>query len=70
MYALRIPLPLVDPASITLGRVDDDLLIGAAGVRRRLTLASVLKRCDTDGADLEGDDLVVRFRPDPQVWPR
>lgn len=70
VYALRIPLPLVDPSSITLGRVDDDLLIGAAGVRRRMTLAPVLKRCHTDRADLEGDELVVRFRPDPQVWPR
>ncbi|MFF0817012.1 ArsA family ATPase [Rhodococcus sp. NPDC003318] len=70
VYALRIPLPLVDPATITLGRVGDDLLIGAAGVRRRMTLASVLRRCVTVGAGLEGDDLVVRFRPDPEVWPQ
>lgn len=70
VYALRVPLPLVDPATITLGRVGDDLLIGAAGIRRRLTLASVLRRCTTVGAGLEGDDLVVRFRPDPTVWPQ
>lgn len=70
VYALHVPLPLVDPASITLGRVEDDLLIGAAGVRRRMTLASVLRRCHTDSAGLEGGELVVRFRPDPQVWPQ
>ncbi|MGW0044442.1 ArsA family ATPase [Rhodococcus sp. NPDC003348] len=70
VYALRVPLPLVDPASLSLGRVGDDLLIGAAGVQRRLPLASVLRRCDTVDAGLEGDDLVVRFRPDPQVWPQ
>ncbi|MFD1813069.1 ArsA family ATPase [Rhodococcus gannanensis] len=70
VYALRIPLPLVDPASVTLGRVGDDLLVGAAGIRRRWPLASVLKRCDAVAADVEGDDLVVRFRPDPEVWPQ
>ncbi|MFD4294041.1 ArsA family ATPase [Rhodococcus sp. NPDC058532] len=70
VYALRVPLPLVDPASITLGRMGDDLLIGAAGVRRRMPLASVLRRCEAVGADVEDDRLVVRFRPDPEVWPQ
>lgn len=70
VYALRIPLPLVDPATVTLGRVGDDLLVGAAGVRRRWPLASVLKRCDAIGAGVEGQDLVVRFRPNPEVWPQ
>ncbi|TQF73571.1 ArsA family ATPase [Rhodococcus spelaei] len=69
VYALRLPLPLVDPSTLTVGRVEDDLLIGAAGVRRRVTLASVLRRCVTDSAGFEGGDLVVRFRPDPGVWP-
>lgn len=70
VYALRLRLPLVDPSTLTLGRVEDDLVVGAAGVRRRVKLASVLRRCTTVGAQFEGDDLVIRFRPDPQVWPQ
>ncbi|MFC4602176.1 ArsA family ATPase [Rhodococcus kronopolitis] len=70
LYAMRVPLPLADPTGLTLGRVEDDLVVGAAGLRRRIRLASVLRRCTTVGADFEGDDLVVRFRPDPQVWPQ
>ncbi|MFD4182028.1 ArsA family ATPase [Rhodococcus sp. NPDC058514] len=70
VYALRLRMPLVDPSTLTLGRVEDDLVVGAAGVRRRVKLASVLRRCTTDGAQFEGGDLVIRFRPDPQVWPQ
>uniref|UniRef100_UPI00319E25A9 ArsA family ATPase n=1 Tax=Rhodococcus oryzae TaxID=2571143 RepID=UPI00319E25A9 len=69
VYALRLRMPLVDPSTLTLGRVEDDLVVGAAGVRRRVRLASVLRRCTTVGAQFEDGDLVVRFRPDPQVWP-
>ncbi|MFC7447021.1 ArsA family ATPase [Rhodococcus daqingensis] len=69
VYALRLRMPLVDPSTLTLGRVEDDLVVGAAGVRRRVRLASVLRRCTTEGARFEDGDLVIRFRPDPQVWP-
>ena len=69
VYALRMHLPLVDPASLSLGRADDDLIVGADGHRRRVRLASVLRRCTVDSAELDGAHLVVRFRPDPSVWP-
>ncbi|HEY5856886.1 MAG TPA: ArsA-related P-loop ATPase [Aldersonia sp.] len=69
VYALRMHLPLVDPASLSLGRADDDLIVGADGHRRRVRLASVLRRCTVDSAELDGAHLVVRFRPDPNVWP-
>ena len=69
MYRLRLELPQVDPAALTLGRVDDDLIIGAAGLRRRVRLASVLRRCIVMDAQLRGGELTVRFRPDPEVWP-
>ena len=49
VYRLRLELPQVDPAALTLGRVDDDLIIGAAGMRRRVRLASVLRRCIVHG---------------------
>ena len=69
VYRMRLELPQVDPAALTLGRVDDDLIIGAAGLRRRVRLASVLRRCIVMDAQLRGGELTVRFRPDPEVWP-
>lgn len=70
VYRLRIELPQIDPGSLTLGRVDDDLIIGSGGTRRRVPLASVLRRCIVIGASLRGCELTVRFRPDPEVWPK
>jgi arsenite/tail-anchored protein-transporting ATPase len=69
VYRLRLQLPQVDSGALTLGRVDDDLIIGAAGMRRRVRLASVLRRCIVTDAQLRGSELTVRFRPDPEVWP-
>ncbi|MGV0852811.1 ArsA family ATPase [Mycolicibacterium phlei] len=70
IYRLRLELPQVDPATLTLGRVDDDLIIGAGGLRRRVKLASVLRRCIVVDAQLRGCELTVRFRPNPEVWPK
>lgn len=70
VYALRVHLPLVDPATLTLGRVEDDLIAGAEGARRRIRLAAVLQRCVVSGAELDGTALIVRFTPDPQAWPQ
>ncbi|WP_309231701.1 ArsA family ATPase [Nocardia sp. SYP-A9097] len=70
VFAMRMHLPVVDPSTLQLGRVEDDLIVGADGVRRRLRLASVLRRCTVDTAELDGDQLVIRFRPDPEVWPK
>lgn len=69
VYRLRLELPQVDPGELTLGRVDDDLIIGAGGMRRRVRLASVLRRCIVTDAALRGSELTVRFRPNPEVWP-
>jgi arsenite-transporting ATPase len=69
VYRLRVQLPQLDPATLTLGRAGDDLVIGAAGLRRRVRLAPVLRRCVVADAALRGSELTVRFRPDPTVWP-
>ncbi|OBA89589.1 hypothetical protein A5662_23830 [Mycobacteriaceae bacterium 1482268.1] len=69
VYRMRLELPQIEPASLTLGRVDDDLIIGAGGMRRRVRLASVLRRCIVMDAQLKGSELTVRFRPNPEVWP-
>jgi arsenite/tail-anchored protein-transporting ATPase len=70
VYRMRLELPQVDAGALSLGRVDDDLIIGAGGMRRRVRLASVLRRCTVSDASLRGGRLTVRFRPDPEVWPK
>ncbi|MGW0162358.1 ArsA family ATPase [Mycobacterium sp. NPDC003323] len=70
VYRMRLELPQVDPGALTLGRVDDDLVIGSGGMRRRVRLASVLRRCIVIDANLRGGVLTVRFRPNPEVWPK
>lgn len=70
VYRMRLTLPQLDPETLTLGRSDDDLVISAGGVRRRVRLASVLRRCTVLDAHLRGSELTVRFRPDPEVWPQ
>lgn len=70
VYLMRLSLPLVDPVSIRLGRIDDDLVVGAAGIKRRVRLAPVLRRCTVAGAEVRGSELQVRFRPNPEVWPQ
>ncbi|GAB3127842.1 ArsA family ATPase [Tsukamurella serpentis] len=69
-YEWVLELPLVDAATIGLGRVEEDLLIDAHGVRRRMRLPSVLRRCVVAGATYTEGELRVTFAPDPQVWPR
>jgi arsenite-transporting ATPase len=70
VYRLRLALPQLDTGALTLGRVDDDLIIGVGAMRRRVRLASVLRRCTVLDAQLRGSELTVRFRPDPEVWPK
>ena len=70
VYRLRLELPQIDSTALSLGRVDDDLIIGAGGMRRRVRLASVLRRCIVVDAQLKGSELTVRFRPNPEVWPQ
>jgi arsenite/tail-anchored protein-transporting ATPase len=70
IYRMRLTLPQLNPQGLTLGRVDDDLIISAGGMRRRVRLASVLRRCTVLDAHLRGSELTLRFRPDPEVWPK
>lgn len=69
VYRLRLELPPLDAGELNLGRAGDDLVIGVGGLRRRVRLAPVLRRCTVAGAALRGSELTVRFRPDPEVWP-
>jgi arsenite-transporting ATPase len=69
VYRLRLDLPPLDATQLNLGRAGDDLIISVGGLRRRVRLAAVLRRCVVTGAALNGTELTVRFRPDPAVWP-
>lgn len=69
VYVMKIPLPLVDPTTVDVGRVEDDVVVSAQGGRRRLRLASVLRRCTVTAAELSDGVLSVRFAPDPDLWP-
>nr|WP_245650160.1 ArsA family ATPase [Millisia brevis] len=68
-YAMCIPLPMVDSPSLRVGRVEDEVIVSAGEIRRRIRLASVLRRCRVDGAHFADGMLEIYFRPDPQVWP-
>lgn len=69
-YQLSWRQSLPDPAGLALGRSGDDLLVTVAGFRQPVRLPSVLRRCVVTGADWDGQRLLVRFRPDPAVWPQ
>ena len=66
---MRLELPPLDATTLSLGRAGDDLIITVGGLRRRVRLAPVLRRCIVADAALRGSELTVRFRPDPEVWP-
>ena len=70
VYRMRLALPQLDASSLSLGRSDDDLIISCGGLRRRVRLASVLRRCTVLDAHLRGNELTIRFQPDPEVWPK
>ena len=70
VYLWRLELPLAEEAGVELSRVEDDLLVGAVGLRRRLTLPPVLRRCTVVDAEVTEGALLVRFAPDPDVWMR
>lgn len=69
-YRLRLSLPLSHTDDVEVCRVDDTLMVTAAGHRRPVALPSVLRRCTVVGTQTDGGGLVVRFRPDPAVWMR
>ncbi len=70
VYRMRIELRQVDTGTLALGRAGDDLIIGVGGTRGRVRLASVLRRCLVMDAQLKANELTVRFRPNPEVWPK
>ena len=68
-FLLSLALPLVRLADLGLARSGDDLVVTVDGHRRLVSLPSALRRCTVAGARLVDGRLVVRFEPDPDLWP-
>jgi arsenite-transporting ATPase len=69
-FVLRVALPFVRRSEVQLVRSGDDLVLTVGGQRRRVALPSVLRRCVPVGAAAGDGAVRVRFRPDPERWPR
>ena len=68
-FLLSLALPLARIQDVQLARHEDDLVVTVAGHRRLVSLPSALRRCTVAGARLVEGRLVVRFEPDPDLWP-
>ncbi|OON77663.1 ArsA family ATPase [Streptomyces tsukubensis] len=66
----HIPLPGATRDDLDLVRRGDELVVTAGPFRRIVALPSVLRRCAVAGAGLREGELLVRFVPDPTLWPR
>lgn len=67
-FLLTMYLPLALSGEVEASRSGDELVVTVAGHRRVLTLPSVLRRCVVIGGSVADEQLVLRFRPDPQYW--
>ena len=68
-FELVVTLPHAEPGAVDLVRSGDELVLTVGGYRLLLALPGVLRRCQVERADLTDGRLVVRFCPDPELWP-
>jgi arsenite-transporting ATPase len=68
-YRWRWDLPLASPNEVGAVVVDDDLVLSVRGVRRSVLLPGVLRSCNPLDSTYRDGTLVVRFAPDPDLWP-
>jgi len=73
-WELAVPLPWAGRGEVDLTRWGDELVVGAAGLRRSLPLDSLLRRCTVTAASVTDPGapdaaLTVRFAADPAQWP-
>ena len=60
---VRLPLPGLDPEALEVTRIEDELVVGVAGRRRRIALPAGFARLDVAGVAYREDQLVVSFEP-------
>lgn len=68
-FVWRLPLPGAERPGFDLVRRGDELVVDVGPHRRIVPLPSGLRRCTVTGAALKDGDLIVRFAPDPGLWP-
>lgn len=61
---LRVPMVGRDASSLDVARIDDELVIGVAGRRRRIALPAGFARLEVERVAMEDASLVVSFAPD------
>lgn len=66
---VRLPLPGVDPAALDVTRIEDELVVGIAGRRRRIALPSGFAKLDVAGVRYREGELVVSFVPGDEAAP-
>ncbi|MFE2279854.1 ArsA family ATPase [Streptomyces sp. NPDC059454] len=66
----HIALPGARRDELDLIRRGDEIVVTAGPFRRIVPLPSALRRCTVAGAALRENELRIRFRPDPGLWPR
>ena len=58
---IRLPLPGLDPETLEVTRVEDELVVGVAGRRRKIALPVGFSKLEIDRVAYQDDDLLVFF---------
>lgn len=58
---IRLPLPGLDPKTLEVSRVEDELVVGVAGRRRKIALPVGFSKLEIDRVSYEEEDLLVSF---------
>jgi arsenite-transporting ATPase len=69
---IRLPLPGLNPEKIEVSRVEDELVVGVEGRRRKIALPVGFAKLEVDRVAYREDQLVVSFAaavPNPDVVP-
>jgi len=63
---IRLPLPGLDPQTLDVLRIEDELVLGVAGRRRKIALPVGFSKLEVDRVSYHDEQLVVSFT-DPSV---
>jgi arsenite-transporting ATPase len=58
---VRIPLPGLDPEKLEVSRIEDELVVGVAGRRRKIALPVGFSKLEVDRVSYREEHLVVSF---------
>jgi arsenite-transporting ATPase len=58
---IRLPLPGLDPKTLEVSRIDDELVVGVAGRRRKIALPVGFSKLEVDRVSYREEQLIVFF---------